>query len=252
MTDRFSYQAYKKDAAYSYALGAYIVLDLIQCCSHLIQRVVLHSKYAHSGELSECCRQHGIVIEQNDRFVERVSQKQNCYVVAVVQKIPYRLDPARSHIVLVNPDDQGNVGTIARTAVGLGYADLALIAPAADIYHPKTIRASMGAVFHIRHQYFSSIEEYTGDYGARALHPFMLEGSTELTEVPIESGRVYSLIFGNEGSGLDASYQTLGSAIRIPQTAEVDSLNLSAAVGIGAFWFAAQQGKRRGILDVLE
>ena len=52
----------------------------------------------------------------------------------------------------------GNLGTIIRTIAGLGINDLAIIEPAADIWNPKTLRATMGALFHARHECFPNFE----------------------------------------------------------------------------------------------
>ena len=48
---------------------------------------------------------------------------------------------------------------------------------------------------------------------------------------------LYALVFGNEGSGLPSEFSKLGQAVRIPHSGEIDSLNLSIAVGIGAYAF---------------
>jgi len=47
----------------------------------------------------------------------------------------------------------------------------------------------------------------------------------------------YALVFGNEGSGLPPEFAQMGQAVRIPHSNEIDSLNLSIAVGIGAYAF---------------
>jgi TrmH family RNA methyltransferase len=49
---------------------------------------------------------------------------------------------------------------------------------------------------------------------------------------------LFSLIFGNEAGGLEKSFLKVGQAIQIPQTAEVDSLNLAVAAAIGVYTFA--------------
>ena len=59
--------------------------------------------------------------------------------------MPGYLSGASNHIVLVNPSDMGNLGTIIRTAVGFGFTDIGIISPAVDAYNPKVIRGSMGS-----------------------------------------------------------------------------------------------------------
>jgi TrmH family RNA methyltransferase len=55
--------------------------------------------------------------------------------------------------------------------LGFGYRDLALIEPAADPFHPKVIRASMGASFQVRTQSFRSFTDYWGTHAKHSLYP---------------------------------------------------------------------------------
>jgi TrmH family RNA methyltransferase len=61
---------------------------------------------------------------------------------------PEELLDATARIVLLNAvQDPGNVGTIVRAAHAFG-AGIALTRGTADLYHPKTVRATMGSIFH--------------------------------------------------------------------------------------------------------
>ena len=121
-----------------------------------------------------------------------------------------------------------------------GVLDLAIITPAADVFDPKTVRASMGAVFRIDSRMYASFDEYRAEFPNRVLYPFMTDGVYELGtgDLP-KPDEVYTLIFGNEAAGLPPSFAALGRSVRIPQTGMADSLNLSVAVGIGLFEFRA-------------
>jgi TrmH family RNA methyltransferase len=52
--------------------------------------------------------------------------------------------------------------------------------------------------------------------------------------------KLFSLVFGNEARGLDDSFLKVGTSVMIPQTSDVDSLNLTIAVGIGAYEFTRE------------
>lgn len=47
----------------------------------------------------------------------------------------------------------------------------------------------------------------------------------------------WTLIFGNEGSGLPSDFAKIGQAVRIPSNEKIDSLNLSIAAAIGIYSF---------------
>ncbi|MDE7257750.1 MAG: TrmH family RNA methyltransferase, partial [Lachnospiraceae bacterium] len=162
----------------------------------------------------------------------------NCIVIGVFKKYQCKLNHNDNHVVLGNPSDTGNLGTIIRSCVGFGITNLAIIEPAVDIFHPKVIRASMGAVFKMNFEYFSCFSRYDQEYGNdREYYPFMLNGVYRLGTFEHPGNKSYSLIFGNEASGLDDSYLKVGKSVVISHAHSIDSLNLSMAVGIGIYEF---------------
>jgi len=125
----------------------------------------------------------------------------------------------------------GNVGTIIRTMLGFGLKNLAIVEPAVDVFDPKVVRSTMGAMFRINFKYFSKIEEYLEGYKERNIYPFMLEGSRNIKEV--EFKEPMSLVHGNEGRGLSEDFKDIGQSVYIPHSEDIDSLNLSIAASIG-------------------
>jgi TrmH family RNA methyltransferase len=104
--------------------------------------------------------------------------------------------------------------------------------PAADIFDPKVVRASMGALFNINFQYFDTFAQYR-DIFHHNLYPFMTNGKTTLTEARFDPP--FTLIFGNESSGLSDDFLPLGTSVTIPHSRNIDSLNLTIAVGIALY-----------------
>ena len=231
---------YKKDADYSYTLGAFPTFELIKTRPELVRKVLTDSSFTDMEKLRELCEKARIPLEENNRLIARLSDKENCYVAGVFEKYDNRLGGDRPHIVLVNPSNMGNLGTILRTAVGFGICDIAIILPGADIFNPKTVRSSMGALFHLNFHHYESFSEYRKEFAQHEIFTFMLNGENTLTLKECPKTKLYSLVFGNEATGLDDSYLKVGTSIFIPQTPEVDSLNLTIAVGIGAYVFTNQ------------
>ena len=236
---------YKKDFDYSYTLGAFPTFELIDSRPEDVSVVFCSSSFTDMEKLMEKCRDTRIKITVNDKVINRLSDKGNVYVAGVFKKYSQKLDASKPHLVLVNPSDMGNLGTIIRTAVGFGIMDLAVIEPAADIFNPKTVRASMGALFRLRHNRYSSFDEYmdSPEFGEgktevkREIFTFMLNGEKQLNVSDCPKPGLYSLVFGNEATGLPDSFLKLGTSIIIPQTEYVDSLNLTIAAGIGMYMF---------------
>ena len=145
------------------------------------------------------------------------------------------LSATANHLLLVHPSDQGNLGTVARTLLAFGVEDVALIAPAVDIFNPHVVRASMGATFALRFGYFDHIETYRSafEHPDRTLYPFMLGAPTPLGEVTFH--HPHTLVFGPEGAGLSSEYAELGVPVMIPQSPLVESLNLAVAVAVALY-----------------
>lgn len=232
---------YKKDADYSYTLGAFPTFEMINAKPEIIRKVLVDSSFTDMDRLSGLCSKNKINLEVNDNLIKRLSDKENCYVAGVFDKYSCSLNTDKPHIVLVNPSNMGNLGTIIRTAVGFGIYNIAIILPGADIFNPKTVRSSMGALFRLNFCLYESFEDYRSQFNRHEIYTFMLNGENTLTLNNCPKAELYSLVFGNEATGLDDSYLKAGTSIMIPQSPYVDSLNLTIAVGIGAYVFTNQK-----------
>ena len=147
-------------------------------------------------------------------------------------------DSEGCHLALHHPSDKGNLGTMLRTALGFGYRDIAIIRPAADAFDPHVVRASMGAIFGLNVRYYDDFAAYRADFPQHMLYPFMLDASVPLDQAVAQKKTPFTLIMGNEGSGLPAEFAAMGQPVRIPHNHEIDSLNLSVAAAIGMYTFA--------------
>ena len=232
-------KAYKQEHDYTYTSGAYATIEMLLARPEIIKKVYIHSKFIDKCGLIQLCKDLNVEYEHNDGAFKRVNQKENSYVLGMFHKYPSKLSKDAPHVVLVNPADTGNLGTIIRTLVGFGVNNLAIITPAVDIWNPKVLRASMGAYFKMKIEQFASFEEYRIRFSKHSLYPFMLDAELELTiENCPKTGDLYSLIFGNEATGLPADFKHIGTSVKLSQSSNVDSLNLSVAVGVGVFIFS--------------
>lgn len=222
-------KTYKKDFRFSYAIGVSPTLELAQTFPEKIQRIMINKNSIGKNkgvfQIQEICRKKNIRWEK----VDNITEAENCYALAIFNKYKSTLSPG-NHLVLINPSDKGNLGTIIRTMVAFNVFDLAIIKPGIDIFDPKVIRASMGSIFKINFQYFDSFTQYQAKFN-NSFYPFMTNGKYLLPEVKYQTP--FSLIFGNEGQGLGQEFLNIGQSIKIPQNNQVDSLNLAIAVGIG-------------------
>jgi TrmH family RNA methyltransferase len=95
----------------------------------------------------------------------------------------------------------------------------------------------MGAFFKLRVRTYDSFDDYRADFPDRPLYPFMLDEAQPLDAVAARARSPFTLIFGNEQTGLPPRFAQLGQSVLIPQSREIDSLNLAVAVSVGAYVF---------------
>lgn len=227
--------SYKKENGNTYSLGATVTMEYLNVTPDAVEGIYLHPKFDSEDtilKIHEICSAHNVPVETSEKPFNILSKKGNCFVIGVIKKQKETIKEG-SHVVLVNPSDAGNMGTIIRTCAGFGILDIAVITPAVDTFDPKTVRASMGARARVKMELFDSFEEYERRFPDNKLYPFMLDGSTLLQKTNIQGP--FSLIFGNEATGLPASFQAKGQPVRIEHTHNIDSLNLPTAVGIAIY-----------------
>jgi len=230
---------YKKQDEYSYTLGTTLTMELLNKKVEYVKRVYIHSKLEKNDtyyKMTDICNKNNIEITLSDKTINTLSDKENCYMIGVFKKFEESINYNYNHIVLVNPSNMGNLGTIIRSSIGFGINNLVIIKPAVDIFDPKVIRSSMGAIFNINFKYYDTFNDYKNECNNRDFFPFMLKAKTNLKDKVINNN-YYSLIFGPEAQGLDDSYLSVGTPLIIKHTKNIDSLNLDNAVSIALYEF---------------
>jgi len=229
-------KTYKKEYDYSYCGGFFPTFELLKNKKEQVKEIYVNEDALNSEgylKLFNYISKDKIIVSKN--IFNKLKEKENDHVISVFNKYSSKLETNKTHVVLVNPSDMGNLGNIMRSMLALDYYDLAIIKPACDIFNPKVIRSSMGAIFSIRFQMFNSFEEYMNMYN-REYYPFMLQTDTYLHNITKPKDNKYALVFGNEATGLDNSFLNK-NAVKIEQSNKVDSLNLATAVVLGLYYF---------------
>lgn len=134
-------------------------------------------------------------------------------------------------MILDGIQDPGNLGTILRTADALE-VPVVLAEGCADPYSPKTVRASMGAVFRTRPQ-MASREEITQccrDEKLELMATALSEKAVDLRTVPLDRAAV---VIGSEGRGVSREFLELSQRqVIIPMNPRCESLNAAVAATI--------------------
>lgn len=135
------------------------------------------------------------------------------------------------YVVLENVQDPGNVGTVLRSANAFGIPLVALLGDCADLFNPKAVRASMGAVFRQKTARITlETLEREKARGLRILGAALGEGCTDIRKTDL-NGAVVAI--GSEGRGLtDELLSRCTGRIQIPMMPACESLNAAAAAAV--------------------
>ncbi len=227
---------YNKKSSYAFCFGSEPVKDLLKKKRERVLKVVFKEeglKDSNVKKIFKMVKEKKVDFEINDRLIEKTAFKENTYVVGIFEKYECKLNEKKNHIVLVNPRNPRNIGTVMRNMVGFGFEDLVLIKPAVDIFQPGAVSSAMGSMFYVNFRYFDSFEEYKTIFKKHNIYSFMLDGEKEIAEIKFEEP--FSLVFGNESKGLAKKFKKYGKTVFIPHSKNIDSLNLSMSVGIALY-----------------
>lgn len=166
-------------------------------------------------------------------------------VLAVVRQCRYSREDIFNgdHIlVLDNLQDPGNLGTVFRTAEAAGATGIIMSKDTVDIYNPKTIRSTMGAVFRMPFIYVESLPESIAELQSKGVRVYAahLDGKRFYDEEDYRGGTAF--LIGNEGNGLRREAADCADTwIRIPMEGQAESLNAAVAAAVLMFEVSRQR-----------
>ena len=230
---------FRKSSQSFVAEGPKLILDILpyfQCKILIAKTEWLRN---HTKETSLYCKSTEI-IEVNEEELLRVSFLKSPQEVLGVFTIPHHeMDLhscARQRLCLALDDvqDPGNLGTIIRIADWFGIEDIFCSPGTADVYNPKTVQATMGAIARVRLHYLplaETLQQTECDY---PIYGTLLEGKNIYERDLKKNGLI---IMGNEGKGLSPEIRRLVTdSLYIPSyptdRPTSESLNVAIATAI--------------------
>lgn len=187
------------------------------------------------------------VQEVTEQEMAKVSQLTTPSDVLAVYRIPcYRLDveALRHELVLAldTVQDPGNLGTIVRLADWFGIRHIVCSPETADLYNPKVVQATMGALARVR-LYYTPLAEFLGSMERATVYGTFLDG-TDIYHTSLSNRGV--IVMGNEGNGISPELEPyIGSRLYIPNypagQPTSESLNVAVAAAITCAEFRRRQ-----------
>ena len=191
--------------------------------------------------LKQCDTKDIPVFPVEEKVFEKVSETVNSQGIIGIGSQPNwtieNLAQGETFIVLLDGiQDPGNLGTIIRTCHGAGVGGILTTKGTVDVYNPKVLRATMGAIFKLP---IIRIEE-----NSAVLEEFKLKGyqviaadvETEINYYNLNLVDPTVLVVGNEGRGISQELLDLSDlSAKLPMPGSAESLNAAVASGVMVF-----------------
>lgn len=152
-------------------------------------------------------------------------------MIAEVGFPPWRsLGQSRQVLALDGISDPGNMGTLLRTALALGWETVYFLPGGCDPFNDKTLRAARGAHFKLSLAK-GTAEELQAWVKAESVQPLVADLQGIYPEkIPASLRRL--LVLGNEAHGPSAAVHQFCQAVTVPMSQKIESLNVAIAGGI--------------------
>lgn len=223
-----------------FAEGTRLIADLhpyFNC-----RMVVATHEWAQTNELPQASESY---LTDVATFQKISSQKQPRGILAVYEKknthFDYTLASGELILALDNVQDPGNFGTILRIADWFGIHHVVCSPDSADVYNPKTIQSTMGALSRVSVHYMP-LKQLITESGDIPVYGTFLDGKPVYNVALSTSG---ILIMGNEGNGISAEIEKLvTSKLLIPSFPEGQPTSESLNVGVATAIICAEFRRR--------
>lgn len=202
-------------------------LKPVQELSRFVKKLIFTPAYAsHAASLP------GEKWEITDAILKKVSGMSSPEGIAAEIRMPsyVSLDKQKRVLALDGISDPGNLGTLLRTALALGWEAVYFLPGSCDPFNEKAIRAARGAHFRLALAAGSAeeLQQWVRKKKAQSLVADL--GGQSPATVPEASDRL--LVLGNEAHGASSAVRSFCQPVAIPMPGEMESLNVAIAGGI--------------------
>ncbi len=190
-------------------------------------RSVLWKEHSETVEGLCCGEQYVAPAELFDYASPMANSPGPLFCVAIPEE--REVPQLRNALVLESVQDPGNVGTVVRTANAFGIDAVILVGACADLYHPKTVRATMGAIF--RQRVLTLEQEglcaLLKEQGLPLYGAALSESAENVRGLDLRGAAV---AVGSEGRGLSAALlEHCEKSVILPMEPDSESLNAAVA-----------------------
>lgn len=208
--------------------------------AQLLQQVYVSENFladsVHKEELERKVSSYEVVADPVFAHVCDTTTPQG--ILCVVKMPEYTLEDLLKHeaptvLVLEDIQDPGNLGTMFRTGEGAGIDGIIMTKETVDLFHPKTVRSTMGSIYRMPFYITDQLQETLELLHDRGVCTYAAHLKGTKSYDAFDYTRPTAFLIGNEGNGLtDAIADQAKEYLRIPMEGQLESLNAAMAAGI--------------------
>jgi TrmH family RNA methyltransferase len=201
------------------------------------------------SEIVEWLKKQGVDAEEVDAdLLDRISDTRSSQGILLVLSIPEGSPRTDNHNILVldQISDPGNLGTLLRSAAGLGFNTVITTPGSVDAFSPKVVRSAMGAHFKcsLMVRDADGVKKFCKEINQPPLNIFLAESQAERVCWEIDLSLPLSLVIGSEANGPSPAIRTIvDEMVAIPMRFGSESLNAAVSGSILMYEIYRQRNK---------
>lgn len=174
------------------------------------------------------------IFEVEDSLFRKLTFMENSQGILAINTFHENKALVDSHVLLLDRvQDPGNLGTMIRTGDAAGFHHIICSNGSVDLYNEKTIRATMGSLFHVN---LTKDVDLLCEIEILKEKGYVIVGSELNTDhyyTRLDQQKKYAVVIGNEANGISEDIlKSCDQRIKIPIYGQAESLNASVAAGI--------------------
>lgn len=203
-----------------------------------VECYVVSASYAAEYDITELEKRAEVYVLTDHLFADVAETENPQGIMAICGRKEYDLAEMMEKknaffLMAEEMNDPGNLGTVIRTADACAVDAIFLSKGSVDLYNPKTLRATMGSVFHIPVFQNVSLDEMATELREKGIPLYAAHLQGRQYPYSLNLRRACAFLIGNEARGLSEEAAALcDSYVKIPMPGQAESLNASVAAAV--------------------
>lgn len=198
-----------------------------------IEHIFYSQKLLETRGCERILGKHSSIYEVSDAQLKELCDTENPQgVAAIVNKRKWDIEDIKNDFFVIcdGIQDPGNMGTIIRTCDAAGVGAVGIIKGSVDIYNPKTLRSTMGSIFHLPVIIYDDFKNLAEKLSSKGFSIYGASLDTESYIYECNFKEKTAVVIGNEANGIPEEHIKLCThRVKIPMSGSAESLNAAAA-----------------------